>query len=62
MGFGLALLQTMWAEPELVKWGSAIEDLILTNQQFEEESRKVEIGRKRPRWLGYKERNLPVPF
>lgn len=56
MPYGLALIQTMWAEAELVRWGSAIEDLIDT------EGEGLGVGRKRPRWLGYKERNLPVPF
>lgn len=67
MPFGLALVQTMWAEAELVRWGSAIEDLILsTNIQTAKDGAKLKglgnVGRKRPRWLGYKERNLPVPF
>lgn len=30
MPYGLALTQTMWAEAELVRWSSAIEDLIGT--------------------------------
>lgn len=80
MPFGLALVQTMWAEAELVRWGSAIENLILTiNQDGTKSELKSkakakadskqrlsnsngDLGRKRPRWLGYRERNLPVPF
>lgn len=67
MGFGLALLQSMWGEKELVRWGSAIEDLIectvKTGKNGGVKSNGLKnIGRKRPRWLGYKERNLPVPF
>lgn len=57
MPYGLALIQTMWAEAELVKWGSAIEDLL--NQT---DGVALGVGRKRPRWLGYRSRNIPVPF
>lgn len=56
MPYGLGIMQTMWAETELVRWGSAIEDLIRTD------GNSIDVGRRRPRWLGYKERNLPVPF
>lgn len=52
MPFGLALIQTAWGEKELVKYGSAIEDLL----------KGTEYGRKRATWRGYLERNLPVPF
>lgn len=52
LSFGLGILQTAFGEAELVKWASAIEDL-----QFE-------LGHKRPlpKWRGYLERNIPVPF
>lgn len=56
MPYGLGIMQTMWGEPELVKWASAIEDLIT------KEGTTIGVGRRRPRWLGYLERNLPVPF
>jgi amidase len=54
MPFGLALMQTQWAEAELIKWGSAIEDLVFT------EGKAVGIGRTLPTWRGYLERNIPV--
>lgn len=56
MPYGFAIMQTMWGEPELVKWASAIEDLI------EKEGAAIGVGRRRPSWLGYLQRNLPVPF
>ena len=54
MPFGLAIMQTAFGEADLIKWASAIEDLQLTS----------ETQRKRtfPKWLGYLERNIPVPF
>ena len=54
MPFGLAIMQTAWAESELVKWASAIEDL----QQTSDTPRK----RVLPEWRGYLTRNIPVPF
>lgn len=54
MPFGLAILQTAWAETELVKWASAIEDLQLTSN--------TKLKRSLPTWRGYLERNVPVPF
>jgi amidase len=56
MPYGLAIMQTMWGEEELVRWGSAIEDLVRS------EGGSIGVGRQRPRWLAYRERNLPVPF
>lgn len=52
MPFGLAILQTAWAETELVKWASAIEDVI--------QSSGGKFGRTRPTWRGYLQRNIPV--
>jgi amidase len=52
MPFGLALMQTAWAEDKLVKWASAIEDL-----QF---SSGTQYKRTLPKWHGYLERNIPV--
>lgn len=49
---GLGIMQTAWDEAELVKWASAIEDL----------QRSKGFERPLPRWRGYLERNLPVPF
>ncbi|KIV79506.1 hypothetical protein PV11_07064 [Exophiala sideris] len=54
MPFGLAIMQTAWAEAELIKWGSAIEDLGLTSN--------TQRKRTLPTWRGYLERNIPVPF
>ncbi|KAM0344868.1 hypothetical protein ACHAPU_007000 [Fusarium lateritium] len=54
MPFGLAIMQTAWAEAELVKWASAIEDL--------QRSADAPSKRRLPKWLGYLERNVPVPF
>ena len=54
MPFGLAIMQTAWAEGELIKWASAIEDL----QQTSNTPRK----RILPKWRGYLERNVPVTF
>lgn len=52
MPFGLAIMQTAFAEAELVKWASAIEDL-----QF---ASGTPHKRSLPRWYGYLERNIPV--
>jgi amidase len=55
MGFGIALVQSSWREDELVRWASAIEDLI------QKEGDSIGIpGRQRPKWYGYKERKVPV--
>lgn len=53
MPFGLAVMQTAWAEPELIRWASAIEDLQLTTEGFP-------YKRTLPRWGSYLERNIPV--
>lgn len=55
MPFGLGIMQTAWGEAELVKWASAIEDLLLSGDR-----KKGKKTRPLPRWLGYLERNLPV--
>lgn len=52
MPFGLAIMQTAWGEKELVRWGSAIEDLQKTS--------KDGGGRTKPLWKGYLEKNVPV--
>jgi amidase len=52
MPFGLAIMQTAWGEAELVKWGSAIEDLQLSSG--------IPYKRTLPKWYGYLQRNIPV--
>lgn len=44
--FGLGIMQTAWAEPELVRYGSALEDLI--------------GGRHKPQFYEYLAKNVPV--
>jgi amidase len=53
MPFGLAFMQTAWAEGELVKWGSAVEDLMASEGG-------EPFGRTLPNWYGYLEKNLPI--
>ncbi|KAK5651960.1 hypothetical protein OQA88_11502 [Cercophora sp. LCS_1] len=50
MGFGLAILQTAWAEAELVKWASAIEDL----------TKGTQYQRALPKWNESRRRNIPL--
>jgi len=52
MPFGLALMQTAFAEDKLVKWGSAIEDL--------QWSSRTPHQRTLPQWRDYLVRNIPV--
>lgn len=52
MPFGLAVMGTAWSEGGLVRWASAIEDLLI--------GAGAEYGRTMPRWDGYLERNVPT--
>lgn len=52
MPFGLGIMHTAFAEEELIRWASAIEDLQLASE--------TESKRTLPRWYGYLERNIPV--
>ncbi|TKA73433.1 hypothetical protein B0A49_06852 [Cryomyces minteri] len=52
MPFGLALMQTAFAEDKLVKWASAIEDAQI--------SANTPYKRTLPKWYGYLQRNIPV--
>ncbi|KAI4741378.1 amidase family protein [Aureobasidium sp. EXF-12298] len=52
MPFGLAIMQTAFAEDKLVKWGSAIEDLQVSS--------KTPHQRTLPQWRDYLFRNIPV--
>ncbi|KAL2797001.1 amidase signature domain-containing protein [Aspergillus keveii] len=54
MPYGLAILNTAFSEPALVKWASAIEDL--------QKNSRTQWQRSLPEWRGYAVRNLPVPF
>ncbi|KAJ5199719.1 Amidase [Penicillium cf. griseofulvum] len=54
MPFGLAIMNTAFSEPTLIKYASAIEDL--KKQQGSKGDRAL------PQWRGYLERPLPVPF
>ncbi|KAI3396229.1 hypothetical protein diail_12373 [Diaporthe ilicicola] len=53
MPFGLALMQTAWAEAELVRWASAIEDLQQTTDGWVHK-------RTLPEWGSYLRRNIPI--
>lgn len=53
MPFGLAVMQTAWAEGELVRWASAIEDLQKTTDEWQ-------YKRTLPEWRSYLQRNIPV--
>lgn len=48
MPFGIGLMQTMFGEENLVRYGSAIEDAL----------RGTEFGRRRPQWRNYDSKNL----
>lgn len=53
MPFGLAIMQTAWAETELIQWASAIEDLQKTTPGNV-------YKRTLPEWRGYLQRNIPT--
>ncbi|KAJ5939770.1 hypothetical protein N7466_002904 [Penicillium verhagenii] len=52
MPYGLAIMNTAFSEPTLIKYASAIEDL--------QKSSGTKWQRSLPEWRGYLERNLPV--
>ncbi|KAH1341866.1 hypothetical protein KXV68_007532 [Aspergillus fumigatus] len=52
MPYGLAIVQTAFAEPTLIKYASAIEDL--------QKATNTPWKRTLPEWRGYLTRNLPV--
>ncbi|KAJ6037204.1 hypothetical protein N7540_001483 [Penicillium herquei] len=52
MPYGLAIMNTAFSEPTLIKYASAIEDLQKTSD--------TKWQRTLPEWRGYLERNLPV--
>lgn len=56
MPFGLALLGTAFSEATLVKYASAMEDLMIRTDSL------YQRAKHDPRWEGYLERNIPVPF
>lgn len=53
MPFGLAVMHTAWAEAEMIKWASAIEDLQLTTEGYA-------YKRTLPTWGSYLVRNVPI--
>ncbi|KUI53103.1 hypothetical protein VP1G_00338 [Cytospora mali] len=55
MPFGLGIMQTAWAEAELITWASAIEDLQLTTAGWQ-------YKRSLPTWGSYLVRNIPVTW
>ncbi|KAJ5807363.1 hypothetical protein N7447_010819 [Penicillium robsamsonii] len=54
MPFGLAIMNTAFSEPTLIKYASAIEDL--------KKNQGAKGDRALPQWRGYLERPLPVAF
>ncbi|KAJ5496490.1 hypothetical protein N7463_008477 [Penicillium fimorum] len=54
MPFGLAIVNTAFSEPTLIKYASAIEDL--------KKNQGAKGDRALPQWRGYLERPLPVAF
>ncbi|EIT82788.1 alpha-glucosidase [Aspergillus flavus] len=52
MPFGLAIMNTAFSEPTLIKYASAIEDM--------QKSTGTKYQRSLPEWRGYLTRNLPV--
>lgn len=52
MPYGLAIMHTAFAEPTLIKYASAIEDL--------QKSTDTQWKRTLPEWRGYRTRNIPV--
>lgn len=52
MPFGLALMQTAWAESTLVKYASAIEDLQMKSG--------TSLKRTKPLWYDYRAKNVPI--
>jgi amidase len=53
MPYGLALMVSVWEEDKLVKWGSAIDDLIVNKSE-------ERFDRTKLKWYGYTKRNIPV--
>ncbi|KAK0332720.1 hypothetical protein LTR33_000224 [Friedmanniomyces endolithicus] len=54
MPFGLALIGTAFSEPTLIKYGSAIEDLMVCSDSMYQRAMTT------PQWKGYLERNVPT--
>ncbi|EMD94716.1 hypothetical protein COCHEDRAFT_1167811 [Bipolaris maydis C5] len=54
MPFGLGIMASAWGEGDLLRWASAIEDLLRGEQG------RPDMRRSMPRWFGYLERNIPV--
>ena len=54
MPFGLALIGTAFSEATLIKYGSAIEDLMVSSNSVYQRAMMP------PQWKGYLERNVPT--
>ena len=57
MSVSLTLQHTAWQEDKLIKWASAIEDLLITHQ---EQDQKKQLGRVPPRFMNHMSKNIPV--
>lgn len=56
MPFGFSLMGTAWSEATLVKYGSAIEDLMISSGS------KFQRAATPPKWEGYLDRNIPLAY
>ncbi len=52
ISYDLTLMRTAWSKAKLMRWASAVNDLLFKSNE--------EFGRSRPRWYGYRQRNIPV--
>jgi amidase len=57
MPVALTLQHTAWQEDKLVKWASAIEDLLMAHNEQQEEQR---LGRVPPRYMKHMSKNIPL--
>ena len=56
MPYGFSLMGTAFSESTLIKYASAIEDLMISTDS------PYQRGKTPPQWLNYLNRTLPVPF
>ena len=73
MPVGITLVHTAWEEGSLIKWASAIEDLMMHQSEklkhekengdpTEEQTRKEQLGRVPPRFMEHLRKNIPVEY